>query len=50
MVGWPRSTLSKIENGQISPIYEALKKLAEGLAISVPQLFIPPHQTKYWGA
>jgi transcriptional regulator with XRE-family HTH domain len=31
--------LSKIENGQMSPTYEALKKLAEGLAISVPQLF-----------
>ena len=48
--GLARSTLSKIENGQMSPTYEALKKLAEGLAISVPQLFTPPHQTKYWGA
>jgi transcriptional regulator with XRE-family HTH domain len=36
------STLSKIENGQMSPTYEALRKLAEGLDISIPQLFTPP--------
>lgn len=41
-IGLARSTLSKIENGQMSPTYEALKKLAEGLEISVPQLFTPP--------
>ncbi len=44
--GLARSTLSKIENGQMSPTYEALKKLALGLGISVPQLFTPaaaPH-------
>ena len=40
--GLARSTLSKIENGQMSPTYEGLKKLAEGLGISVPQLFTPP--------
>lgn len=40
--GLARSTLSKIENGQMSPTYEALKKLADGLEISVPQLFTPP--------
>ena len=40
--GLARSTLSKIENGQMSPTYEALRKLAGGLAISVPQLFTPP--------
>lgn len=39
--GLARSTLSKIENGQMSPTYEALKKLALGLGISVPQLFTP---------
>ena len=39
--GLARSTLSKIENGQMSPTYEALKKLAVGLEISVPQLFTP---------
>ena len=40
--GLARSTLSKIENGQMSPTYDALKKLATGLGISVPQLFTPP--------
>jgi transcriptional regulator with XRE-family HTH domain len=40
--GLARSTLSKIENGQMSPTYEALKKLADGLSISIPQLFTPP--------
>jgi transcriptional regulator with XRE-family HTH domain len=39
--GLARSTLSKIENGQMSPTYDALKKLAIGLGISVPQLFTP---------
>ncbi|UWQ89593.1 XRE family transcriptional regulator [Aliisedimentitalea scapharcae] len=42
--GLARSTLSKIENGQMSPTYDALKKLAEGLGISVPQLFTPPQR------
>lgn len=37
--GLARSTLSKIENGQMSPTYDALKKLAVGLRISIPQLF-----------
>ena len=40
--GLARSTLSKIENGQMSPTYDALKKLAQGLGIGVPQLFTPP--------
>ncbi len=43
--GLARSTLSKIENGQMSPTYDGLKKLAEGLGISVPQLFTPPRHT-----
>lgn len=47
--GLARSTLSKIENGQMSPTYEALKKLAEGLAISVPQLFTPPRKAQVNG-
>ena len=42
--GLARSTLSKIENGQMSPTYDALKKLAVGLQISVPQLFTPPQK------
>jgi len=40
--GLARSTLSKIENGQMSPTYDALKKLAIGLEISIPQLFTQP--------
>ena len=40
--GLARSTLSKIENGQMSPTYDAVKKLATGLGVSVPQLFTPP--------
>ena len=40
--GLARSTLSKIENGQMSPTFDALKKLALGLKISVPQLFTQP--------
>lgn len=47
--GLARSTLSKIENGQMSPTYEALKKLAGGLAISVPQLFTPPSKPQVMG-
>lgn len=47
--GLARSTLSKIENGQMSPTYEALKKLAEGLEISIPQLFTPPSKSQVNG-
>jgi len=47
--GMARSTLSKIENGQMSPTYEALKKLAVGLEISVPQLFTPPQDPRVSG-
>ncbi|MFN3575603.1 MAG: helix-turn-helix domain-containing protein [Tabrizicola sp.] len=47
--GLARSTLSKIENGQMSPTYEALKKLAAGLSISVPQLFTPPSKQQVMG-
>ncbi|MEM8979143.1 MAG: XRE family transcriptional regulator [Pseudomonadota bacterium] len=47
--GLARSTLSKIENGQMSPTYDALKKLAVGLEISVPQLFTPPVKGKVNG-
>ncbi|WP_424939870.1 helix-turn-helix domain-containing protein [Aliiroseovarius sp. S253] len=47
--GLARSTLSKIENGQMSPTYEALKKLAVGLEISVPQLFTAPKSAQVSG-
>lgn len=39
--GLARSTLSKIENDQMSPSFEAVQKLAHGLGIDVPQLFQP---------
>ncbi|MDF1854088.1 XRE family transcriptional regulator [Pseudooceanicola sp.] len=48
-VGLARSTLSKIENGQMSPTYDALKKLATGLNIPVPQLFTPPRNAQVTG-
>lgn len=47
--GLARSTLSKIENGQMSPTYDALKKLAVGLGIGVPQLFTPPKKDQVSG-
>ena len=47
--GLARSTLSKIENGQMSPTYDALKKLALGLEISIPQLFTPPVREQVTG-
>lgn len=47
--GLARSTLSKIENGQMSPTYDALKKLATGLEITIPQLFTPPKREQVNG-
>ncbi|USD68062.1 XRE family transcriptional regulator [Vibrio sp. SCSIO 43136] len=40
--GLARSTLSKIENEQISPTFQAMQKLTQGLNIDMPQLFEPP--------
>ncbi|MFT4837437.1 MAG: transcriptional regulator with XRE-family HTH domain [Psychromonas sp.] len=40
--GLARSTLSKIENEQISPTFQAMQKLTNGLQIDLPQLFAPP--------
>ena len=45
-VGLARSTLSKIENGQMSPTFDAVRKLATGLGISIPQLFTAPRGDK----
>lgn len=42
--GLARSTLSKIENEQISPTFQAMQKLAAGLNIDMPQLFEPPRK------
>ena len=47
--GLARSTLSKIENGQMSPTYDAVKKLAQGLKITVPQLFTPAGRAQVSG-
>ena len=38
--GLARSTLSKIENEQISPTFSVMQKLASGLDIELPQLLI----------
>lgn len=40
--GLARSTLSKIENDQISPTFTAVQKLISGLDIDLPQLLSPP--------
>lgn len=42
--GLARSTLSKIENDQISPTFTVVQKLINGLNIDLPQLFTPPRQ------
>jgi transcriptional regulator with XRE-family HTH domain len=42
--GLARSTLSKIENEQISPTFQAMQKLVLGLQIDMPQLFEPPRK------
>ncbi len=39
--GLARSTLSKIENGLMSPTYDALIKLAAGFAVDISELFEP---------
>lgn len=38
--GLAKSTLSKIENEQVSPSFEVVQKLANGLGIDIPQLFV----------
>lgn len=38
--GLARSTLSKIENEQMSPTFDVVQKLAAGLEIELPQLFV----------
>ena len=47
--GLARSTLSKIENEQISPTFSVMQKLASGLNIELPQLFTKPKETKVTG-
>ena len=38
--GLAKSTLSKIENEQVSPSFDVVQKLAAGLGIDIPQLFV----------
>ncbi len=38
--GLARSTLSKIENEQMSPTFDVVQKLAAGMEIELPQLFV----------
>ncbi|MCD6006947.1 MULTISPECIES: helix-turn-helix domain-containing protein [Halomonadaceae] len=40
--GLARSTLSKIENNQLSPTFTVVQKLIGGLGIDLPQLLRPP--------
>lgn len=47
--GLARSTLSKIENEQMSPTFELMRKLADGLGIDMPQLFTPPKNAQVNG-
>ncbi len=47
--GLARSTLSKIENEQISPTFQAMQKLTSGLQIDMPQLFTAPKQVTATG-
>ncbi|MBY4677686.1 helix-turn-helix domain-containing protein [Marinobacterium arenosum] len=45
LTGLARSTLSKIENEQISPTFSAVNKLVTGLGIDIPQLFVAPKKS-----
>lgn len=47
--GLARSTLSKIENEQISPTFQAVQKLAKGLNIDIPQLFASASESRCAG-
>jgi transcriptional regulator with XRE-family HTH domain len=49
LTGLARSTLSKIENEQISPTFAVMQKLAAGLDIELPQLFTKPKATQATG-
>jgi len=49
LTGLARSTLSKIENEQISPTFTVMQKLATGLDIELPQLFTKPDAVQATG-
>ena len=44
--GLARTTLSKIEDEQMSSTFELMNRLAEGLGIGMPQLFTPPSKAQ----
>lgn len=46
LTGLAKSTLSKIENQQVSPTFAVMQKLAKGLDIDIPQLFTKPKTKK----
>lgn len=45
MTGVAKSTISKIENNQVSPSFEIVHVIAKSLSIDLPQLFDLPLQT-----
>ncbi len=47
--GVAQSTLSKMENNQLSPTFNLMQKLAVGLGIDMPQLFAPVHEARISG-
>jgi transcriptional regulator with XRE-family HTH domain len=49
LTGLARSTLSKIENEQVSPTFSVMQKLASGLNVELPQLFTKPKESKVTG-
>ncbi|GGI84014.1 helix-turn-helix domain-containing protein [Shewanella gelidii] len=49
LTGLAKSTLSKIENEQLSPTFMVMQKLATGLGIDLPQLFTKPKKVQATG-
>lgn len=47
--GFARSTLSKIENGQLSPTFELLLKLAKGFEVEITELLRPDNRPSLTG-
>lgn len=47
--GFARSTLSKIENGQLSPTFELLLKLAKGFGVEITELLRPENRNALTG-
>jgi|TARA_B110000211_G_scaffold216460_1_gene259495 transcriptional regulator with XRE-family HTH domain len=49
VTGVAQSTLSKMENNQLSPTFNLMQKLAIGLGIDMPQLFAPVKEVRISG-